>query len=112
MIEVSDLPQKSSFSVEELDSIVFPVADNDLPLPGEGEVVWCGELARASARSAPTRDYVAFAREPMHPRIAVSVRDEDIAAGPHRGRRGMAKWLVWLVAQSKCQLLGPVVAKD
>jgi hypothetical protein len=56
MIEVSDLPQKSSFFVEELDSIVFPVADNDFPLPREGEVVWCGELARAIARSTPTLD--------------------------------------------------------
>src|SRR3989441_8578170 len=91
-MDVRPLREGLSGCREDLNAVVFPVADVDDPLPVYPDAVGQVELARgALARRSPGGQQPAVAREPMDPAVAVSIRDVQVAGGGNHHLGGLVE---------------------
>ena len=78
--------EEAALAVEDLHAVGLAVGDVDALVLVDGHVMGPDELARVDAGTAPGADVVAFGGVAVHIRVAVPVRDEEIAADGRDGR--------------------------
>ena len=89
----SSTASRIAIAVEHLHAVVLAVGDIDPTIGIGADVVDDVEFALAGARSAPRMQQFAVRRIFVHARVAVAVRDVDLALGRQRGMSAAMKRL-------------------
>src|SRR5712692_5388862 len=79
-VEIVPLALVPALAVEDLDAMILAVRHIDEPVAIGDEVVGQVEVSRVGAGLTPGHDVLAVGRVLVHARVAVAVRDEEIAA--------------------------------
>src|SRR4029079_13782401 len=80
-LRIGPLLEELAVRAEDLDPGDFPVAHEHAPVGGDGDAMRQPELAGAVAGLAPRALQLPAGREHVHARIAIAVRDVDLALG-------------------------------
>jgi len=91
MKQVANLANEFALLIEQLDSIILSITDDNVAILQKRDAVGRAEFSRTCARGAPAFDQPTVGRKAMNLRVALTVGNENISVRCDLRRRGMAE---------------------